>query len=209
VSAHCTRHVAGSCRVNRVVPVVASDADGSAQHWHITSGKCLHTINDPDNQLFCVDYRPDGALFATAGKDRSVRVYDEATKSLVTKMSGGYAAGSPTFLCVAVCVAVCVLPCVCVAVCVLPCVAVCVAVRCRVLSGRNTDASPAASPTSRRDTATACSRSSSCRMTRTCSSAVGGTTPCRCGTFVQATVFAASSGLMWLGTLLTLLATRC
>ena len=129
MSAHCTRHVAGSCRVNRVVPVVASDADGSAQHWHITSGKCLHTINDPDNQLFCVDYRPDGALFATAGKDRSVRVYDEATKSLVTKMSGGYAAGSPTvFVCGCVC------GCVCVAVCVycraLPCVWPCVAVCC-------------------------------------------------------------------------------
>lgn len=69
--------------------LLAVNADGSAQHWHITSGKCLHTISDPDNQLFCVDYRPDGALFATAGKDRSVRVYDEATKSLVTKMSGG------------------------------------------------------------------------------------------------------------------------
>ena len=204
MSAHNTRHVAGGCRVNRVVPVVASDADGSAQHWHITSGKCLHTINDPDNQLFCVDYRPDGALFATAGKDRSVRVYDEATKSLVTKMSGGYAAGSPTvFVCGCVC------GCVCVAVCVCCRALPCVAVRCRVLSGRNTDAPPAASPTSRRDTATVCSRSSSCRMTRTCSSAVGGTTPCRCGTFVQATVFAASSGLMWLGTLLTLLATRC
>ena len=77
-----------------------ADADGSAQHWHITSGKCLHTINDPDNQLFCVDYRPDGALFATAGKDRSVRVYDEATKSLVTRMSGGYVpVCTPWFTC--------------------------------------------------------------------------------------------------------------
>lgn len=71
--------------------LLAVNADGSAQHWHITSGKCLHTIKDEDNQLFCVDYNPEGTMFATAGKDRSVRVYDEATKSLIQQMSGGTA----------------------------------------------------------------------------------------------------------------------
>lgn len=39
---------------------------------HITSGKKLHEIVDDENQLFAVDYRPDGALFATAGKDKIV-----------------------------------------------------------------------------------------------------------------------------------------
>mmetsp|Transcript_50446 Transcript_50446/g.121434 ORF Transcript_50446/g.121434 Transcript_50446/m.121434 type:complete len:389 (-) Transcript_50446:90-1256(-) len=69
--------------------LLAVNADGSAQHWHVTSGKCLHTIKDEENQLYCVDYRRDGAMFATAGKDKTVRLYDEATKSLVTGMSGG------------------------------------------------------------------------------------------------------------------------
>lgn len=70
-------------------PNCCTDADGSAQHWHVTSGKRLHTINDPENPLFCVDYRSDGAMFATAGKDRAVRVYDEATKSIVSTLSAG------------------------------------------------------------------------------------------------------------------------
>jgi len=67
------------------------NSDGSCQHWHVTSGKCLHTIHDEDNQLYCVDYRNDGAVFATAGKDKTVRIYDEATKSLAHSMSGGSA----------------------------------------------------------------------------------------------------------------------
>lgn len=53
--------------------LLSVSADGVAKHWHVTSAKCMHTITEPDNQLFCVDYRKDGAVFATAGKDRTVR----------------------------------------------------------------------------------------------------------------------------------------
>ena len=70
--------------------MLVANSDGSVGHWHMTSGKCLHTVATPDNQLYAVDYRPDGAMFATAGKDKKVRVYDEATKTLVSEMGGGY-----------------------------------------------------------------------------------------------------------------------
>ena len=122
-------------------PLAHTDADGQAQHWHITSGKLLHTIDPaskgnqlygtvsrcgraapshcsrlpPPHRSYCVDYNPDGSQFATAGKDLTVcmslavvpimctglalvmtvclnlqiRLYDEATKSLVTELSGG------------------------------------------------------------------------------------------------------------------------
>ena len=50
----------------------------------------MHEINDPENPLFTIDYSADGKKFATAGKDYAVRVYDEATKTLVSKMEGGY-----------------------------------------------------------------------------------------------------------------------
>lgn len=70
--------------------LLAVDADGVAKHWHVTSGKCLHTITaEGDNQLFAVDYRTDGTMFATAGSDKHIRIYDEATKSLVQSMTGG------------------------------------------------------------------------------------------------------------------------
>lgn len=81
------RPLAAASKTRNVL--LAVNADGSAQHWHVTSGKCLHTIKDEENQLYAVDYRDDGAVFATAGKDKTVRLYDEATKSLVTAMSGG------------------------------------------------------------------------------------------------------------------------
>ena len=63
--------------------LVTVQADGTIKHWHVTTGKCLHSRNDdPDNHLFCLDYNPEGSLLATAGKDGAIRVYDEATKSL-------------------------------------------------------------------------------------------------------------------------------
>jgi COMPASS component SWD3 len=42
----------------------------------------LHTIYDELNQLFTVDYKPDGTMFATGGSDCIVRVYDEQTRKL-------------------------------------------------------------------------------------------------------------------------------
>ena len=70
--------------------LVSVCADGSIYHWHATSGKCLHTINDnPDNHLYVIDYAADGTQFATGGRDTYVRVYDESTKSLVIALKGG------------------------------------------------------------------------------------------------------------------------
>lgn len=70
--------------------LLATNSSGSVQHWHITSGKCLHNITDNVNQLYACDYRSDGAMFATAGKDYHVRIYDEATKAEVVTLTGGY-----------------------------------------------------------------------------------------------------------------------
>jgi WD40 repeat protein len=54
----------------------------------------LHTIEEKDNQVFALDYRDDGMMFATAGKDTVVRLYDEATKTETCAMKGtaGYGA---------------------------------------------------------------------------------------------------------------------
>lgn len=42
-----------------------------------------------ENQVYALDYDKDGTKFVTAGKDTAVRVYDEATKTLLTTMQGG------------------------------------------------------------------------------------------------------------------------
>lgn len=69
--------------------LLAVNSDGSVQHWHVTSGRCLHEIRDEKNPLLTVDYNPDGTKFATAGRDACIRIYDEATKTQISKMQGG------------------------------------------------------------------------------------------------------------------------
>jgi len=69
--------------------IVSAQADGYLKHWHATSGKCLHQKkieDDDENQLYTIDYNPDGSLLAVAGKDRYVRLYDESTKTIALKM---------------------------------------------------------------------------------------------------------------------------
>lgn len=80
---------AAQSKTKNVLISVNAESDGQIQHWHIKSGKCLHEITEPGNSIFCVDYFSDGSSFATAGRDRLVRVYDEATKRLTQTLEGG------------------------------------------------------------------------------------------------------------------------
>lgn len=75
--------------------LLSANSDGTVQHWHVTSRKCLHTITETDNQVYALDYRADATAFATAGKDYAVRVYDEATKTLTAKLASGWV-GAPS-----------------------------------------------------------------------------------------------------------------
>jgi WD40 repeat protein len=67
--------------------LISANADGSVQHWHITSQKQLFRIHEDDNQVYALDYSPDGELFATAGRDCKVRIYEETTKTLLHELT--------------------------------------------------------------------------------------------------------------------------
>ncbi|CAM9669906.1 unnamed protein product [Choristocarpus tenellus] len=54
--------------------LVSADAEGNIRHWHITSGKCLNTI-EADDQFYALDYRLDGNVFAATGKSHLVCVF--------------------------------------------------------------------------------------------------------------------------------------
>ena len=72
--------------------LVSCGANGAVQHWHVTSGKCIHLIEEEDdelvpskdgntsikrhyqNQIFTMEFNHDGTRFATAGKDYKVRL---------------------------------------------------------------------------------------------------------------------------------------
>ena len=81
------RPTTGASKTRNVL--LAVNSDGSVQHWHVTSGRCLHEIRDENNPLLTVDYNPDGSKFATAGRDSCIRIYDEATKTEISTMKGG------------------------------------------------------------------------------------------------------------------------
>lgn len=76
-------------KTKSVLISVNAEFHGQILHWHIKSGKCLHTITERENQIFCIDYFSDGSQFATGGRDRLVRIYDEATKRHVQTLQGG------------------------------------------------------------------------------------------------------------------------
>lgn len=69
--------------------LLACDAGGIVRHWHATFGKLLSKITEPGNQIFAADYRNDGYFFATGGKDRLIRLYDESSRGLVATLTGG------------------------------------------------------------------------------------------------------------------------
>ncbi|CAM9514278.1 unnamed protein product, partial [Phaeothamnion confervicola] len=74
--------------------LVAVNAGGAIQHWHMTSSKCLSAIQRPECQFYALDYRPDGAVFGVSGKDHAVRVFDETTKQETLCMEGGTGYGA-------------------------------------------------------------------------------------------------------------------
>ena len=66
--------------------LIAVTADGKIIHIHSKTGKTLHTIEEKKNPIMCVDYSTDGIYFATGGNDKFVRLYDDNTKTLISKL---------------------------------------------------------------------------------------------------------------------------
>ena len=67
--------------------MAAVSSDGYLSFWHPATGKCIFSMRDPNSaDLFCVDYRQDGALIAVGNKDSKIHVVDEATKSIITTL---------------------------------------------------------------------------------------------------------------------------
>ena len=66
--------------------LLVGSADGYVTHWHVSSGKILHSLKEINNSINSVCYSHDYKHFLTGGNDINVRLYDENMKSLVTTM---------------------------------------------------------------------------------------------------------------------------
>lgn len=75
--------------------LLAVTADGSISHWNVTdqNTSCVRQFKEENSSVYAVDYRADGGEFATGGRDHVVRVYDEATGTLVRSFDNAGAHG--------------------------------------------------------------------------------------------------------------------
>ena len=64
-----------------------ADASGMIKFWHFTTGKCLHTINEPDDtQILTLAVNPENTLFCTTGDDPRITLYDMHTMKQVSTL---------------------------------------------------------------------------------------------------------------------------
>lgn len=68
--------------------ILATNSDGEVFGWEAFNGKLLYKFKEPDNEIYCCDYHPSGLQFATGGKDRTIRIYDDVTQDLIRELSG-------------------------------------------------------------------------------------------------------------------------
>jgi WD40 repeat protein len=66
------------------------NAEGCATHWHVTSGKALHTTALENEAFHCVDYSIDGATYAIGSKGGAVFLFDENTKNQSATLREGF-----------------------------------------------------------------------------------------------------------------------
>ena len=68
--------------------LVSVSAGGEIVYWHAASGKSIINIRDPTNSdLYALDFSKSGDLMAVAGKDHSIKIYDDSTKSIVSVLN--------------------------------------------------------------------------------------------------------------------------
>ncbi|KAM5163084.1 uncharacterized protein ACMZJ9_005886 [Mantella aurantiaca] len=63
--------------------LVGAGADGLVSFYDIRSEINVLTLTEPENEIHALDYSMDGSVFATAGKDRHIRLYDSHTNEIL------------------------------------------------------------------------------------------------------------------------------
>ncbi|KAM9315665.1 GATOR2 complex protein WDR24-like [Gastrophryne carolinensis] len=87
-SGHRTRQAITSLRYHpkNSNVLVAAGADGLISFYDVKSEINVHSLKEPENEIHALDYNKDGSVFATAGKDRNIRLYDSHTNEIVNTM---------------------------------------------------------------------------------------------------------------------------
>lgn len=70
--------------------LVTGSVDGDIAWWHVSSKRQIYNMTEKDNEIYTLSYCSDGSRLATAGKDSTVRIYDEETKALWRVFETGF-----------------------------------------------------------------------------------------------------------------------
>ncbi|XP_074872673.1 ribosome biogenesis protein WDR12 homolog [Carettochelys insculpta] len=81
---HRSRHAVTALAYHPGRPslLLAVGADGIISLYSVNSGKLLATVTEKENEINAMDFCVDGSIYATAGKDRHIRLYDSHTNQL-------------------------------------------------------------------------------------------------------------------------------
>uniref|UniRef100_A0A8C5MHY1 Anaphase-promoting complex subunit 4-like WD40 domain-containing protein n=1 Tax=Leptobrachium leishanense TaxID=445787 RepID=A0A8C5MHY1_9ANUR len=63
--------------------LVAAGADGLVSTYDIKAQINVCSLTEPENEINALDFCMDGSVFATAGKDRNIRLYDSHTNEVL------------------------------------------------------------------------------------------------------------------------------
>jgi len=77
--------------------LMTTSSSGCIDIWHVQSSKCIYSIQEEENQIFAFDISPTpggsrGYKFASAGKDKVIRIYDDETKKRICSLERGFLA---------------------------------------------------------------------------------------------------------------------
>ncbi|XP_033015502.1 uncharacterized protein LOC117052641 [Lacerta agilis] len=81
---HRTRQAVTALKFHRAKPglLLAAGADGTISIYDLISHYPLASWTETENEINAMDFCRDGSSFATAGKDRHIRLYDSHTNQL-------------------------------------------------------------------------------------------------------------------------------
>jgi WD40 repeat protein len=64
--------------------ILSVSSDGTINHWSTSNGKSNHTFTMDNNSLTCCDFTNDGRYYVVAGEDKTIYLFDEQTRKLIT-----------------------------------------------------------------------------------------------------------------------------
>ncbi|XP_031563078.1 uncharacterized protein LOC116298688 [Actinia tenebrosa] len=68
--------------------LMSTSSDGTITCWDLNGWCTLSTVDEIQNEISALDFSHDGKIFATAGKDHNVRVYDTETMQMKILFAG-------------------------------------------------------------------------------------------------------------------------